>query len=73
MARVYITTGNISICYTIDGAVGTGCANKRDDVLLVQFFLKVISRRVRRQTAIDLKTNCRSKLTACGDQTLRRT
>jgi len=43
MARVYITTGTITVCYTIDGAVGVGCPNKRDDVLLVQFFLKVIS------------------------------
>ena len=29
--------------YTIDQAVGGGCPNKRDDVLLVQFFLKVVS------------------------------
>jgi hypothetical protein len=44
MARVYIIAGGaISICYTIDAAVGAGCPNKKDDVLLVQFFLKVIS------------------------------
>ena len=41
MARVYITSSVLKILYTIDQAVGAGCPNKRDDVLLVQFFLKV--------------------------------
>jgi len=31
------------VLFTNDSAVGTGCPNKHDDVLLVQFFLKVIS------------------------------
>ncbi len=31
--------------YFIDGAVGQGRANSRDDVMLVQFFLKAISTR----------------------------
>jgi hypothetical protein len=31
--------------YYIDGAVGQGRANKRDDVMLVQFFLKALSLR----------------------------
>jgi hypothetical protein len=31
--------------YFIDGAVGQGRANRRDDVLLVQFFLKALSKR----------------------------
>ena len=32
--------------YYIDGAVGQGRANKRDDVMLVQFFLKAASKRI---------------------------
>lgn len=32
------------VLYGIDLPVGTGKANRRDDVLLVQFFLKSISR-----------------------------
>ena len=43
MARVYLITGSLKLVYTVDFAVGTGCANKRDDALLVQFFLKVVS------------------------------
>jgi len=43
LARVYLVTGLLKLVYTIDQAVGSGCPNKRDDVLLVQFFLKVIS------------------------------
>ncbi len=43
MARVYITSADLKILYTNDQAVGTGCPNRKDDVLLVQFFLKVIS------------------------------
>ena len=44
MARVYLTNQNgFPIVYTVDQAVGPGCTNQRDDVLLVQFFLKVIS------------------------------
>ena len=43
MARVYLITGSLKLAYTVDFAVGTGCANKRDDALLVQFFLKVVS------------------------------
>ncbi|MEO8128257.1 MAG: hypothetical protein ABJF23_14005 [Bryobacteraceae bacterium] len=43
MARVYLISGTLKLVYTIDQAVGSGCPNMRDDVLLVQFFLKVIS------------------------------
>lgn len=44
MARVYLTNfEGMDVIYTVDQAVGTGCPNKRDDVLLVQFFLKVKS------------------------------
>jgi hypothetical protein len=41
MARVYLIDSSFKLCYTVDHAVGTACPNKRDDVLLVQFFLKV--------------------------------
>src|SRR5215475_4151899 len=41
MARVYISSQSLKILYATDQAVGSGCANHRDDVLLVQFFLKV--------------------------------
>ena len=43
MARVYLITASLKLVYTIDQAVGNSCPNRRDDVLLVQFFLKVIS------------------------------
>ena len=43
MARIYLITGATKLVYTVDSPVGTGLTNKRDDVLLVQFFLKVIS------------------------------
>lgn len=43
MARVYITDNKIRVLYTVTNAVGQGCPNNRDDVLLVQFFLKAIS------------------------------
>jgi hypothetical protein len=36
--------------YYIDGAVGQGRANKRDDVMLVQFFLKALSKRTEMDT-----------------------
>ena len=44
MARVYLLdTSFMKLVHTIDQAVGNGCPNRRDDVLLVQFFLKVVS------------------------------
>ena len=44
MARVYVIENPVAkVLYTVDHAVGRGGANRRDDVLLVQFFLKVIS------------------------------
>lgn len=42
MARIYLTSTFLKMIYTTDQAVGTGCPNKRDDVLLVQFFLSNI-------------------------------
>jgi hypothetical protein len=44
MARVYLfNTSFMTLVHTNDQAVGNGCPNRRDDVLLVQFFLKVLS------------------------------
>ena len=47
MARVLLFDSSLSVVskvlYSVDAAVGRGGANRRDDVLLVQFFLKVIS------------------------------
>lgn len=43
MARLYLINASLKLVYTIDLAVGNGCPNRRDDVLLVQFFLKVVS------------------------------
>jgi len=44
MARVYlINVVSLNVVYTVDQAVGNSCPNRRDDVLLVQFFLKVVS------------------------------
>jgi hypothetical protein len=46
MARIYgitnPTPGRIQVFYVGDQAVGQGCPNRSDDVLLVQFFLRVI-------------------------------
>lgn len=43
MARVYLRAdpGLTKVYYTVDQAVGQGCPNRRDDVLLIQFFLRV--------------------------------
>ena len=42
MARVFINgRPDTKHLYSVDNSVGLGCPNKRDDVLLVQFFLKV--------------------------------
>lgn len=43
MARIYLIDSSMKLCYTVEQAVGTGCPNRRDDVLLVQFLLKIIS------------------------------
>ena len=44
MARMYLTTSaTAKWVYAVDQAVGSGCPNRRDDTLLVQFFLKVVS------------------------------
>ncbi len=48
MARIdflHVNDQNL-LFYDLDAAVGRGCPNLRDDVLLVQFFLKAIFRRV---------------------------
>ena len=44
MARVLLPTvraSGIAVMYSVDQAVGSGGANRRDDVLLVQFFLLI--------------------------------
>lgn len=41
-----ITPGKyLAFAYVVDCAVGAGCRNQRDDVLLVQFFLRVLGPR----------------------------
>jgi hypothetical protein len=35
----------LAVAYVVDGAVGADCRNQRDDVLLVQFFLRVLGPR----------------------------
>lgn len=42
MARVMLTRGGAGqrYFYNVDRAVGPGCPNQRDDVLLVQYLLK---------------------------------
>ena len=45
MARVFLFSKpipNVQVFYGIDQAVGNGCPNKRDDVALVQFFLRSV-------------------------------
>lgn len=42
MARVYLRNiGSFKVLLTVEQTVGRGCPNRRDDVMLVQFFLKV--------------------------------
>lgn len=42
MARVLVTGNALQkVLYTIDESVGPGCANHHDDVLLVQFLLRI--------------------------------
>jgi hypothetical protein len=43
MARVYLFTNpnRMKLVYSVDQPVGPGCPNRRDDVLLVQFLLRV--------------------------------
>jgi hypothetical protein len=44
MARIYLTGSPLMpMVYTVEQPVGVASANRRDDVLLVQFFLRVIS------------------------------
>jgi hypothetical protein len=44
MARIYLTNSSfLPMAYTVEQAVGVASANRRDDVLLVQFFLRVVS------------------------------
>lgn len=43
MAKLYLYDGEPRIVYAVDQAVGTGCPNRREDVLLVQYFLKIAS------------------------------
>ncbi len=44
MARLYHvnkTAVGVKVAYAVDQAVGLGCPNRRDDVLLVQHLLRV--------------------------------
>jgi hypothetical protein len=44
MPRLFRVKGSdpsIKVAYTVDQAVGTGCPNRREDVLLVQHLLKI--------------------------------
>lgn len=42
MPRVFLFNDpNMKIVYSVEQAVGQGCANRREDVLLVQLFLRV--------------------------------
>lgn len=48
MARTLALTspGKLAtVVYVVDGTVGAGCRNQREDVLLVQFFLRVLGPR----------------------------
>lgn len=41
-ALINTTSGSkVPVIYTVESAVGIGAANKREDVLLVQFFLRI--------------------------------
>ena len=44
MARVLLVQANplVNLVYSVDQAVGEGCPNRRDDVLLVQFLLRTL-------------------------------
>jgi len=56
MARVMVTgDDDPDIYYVVDEPVGPHGANRRDDVLLVQFFLRVLSDREKRYRPRDAK------------------
>lgn len=56
MARVMITgDDDPDIYYVVDDSVGLHGVNRRDDVLLVQFFLRVLSDREKRNRPPDAK------------------
>ena len=61
MARVFVTPdSDPDVYYLVESSVGPHAANSRDDVLLVQFFLRVFSdreKRYRPQGAMDLVVN----------------
>jgi hypothetical protein len=41
MARVFgVSSSTFNVMYSVDQTVGNGCPNVRDDVFLVQFFLR---------------------------------
>ena len=40
MARVFLIKKPMKVLYSVEQSVGQGCANRRDDVYLVQFFLR---------------------------------
>lgn len=40
MARVFLINKPMKVLYSVEQPVGQGCANRRDDVCLVQFFLR---------------------------------
>lgn len=39
--RLRFSTPDVSVAYAVDASVGTGCANNRADVLLVQHLLRI--------------------------------
>lgn len=41
MARVFFINKPMKVIYSVEQSVGQGCANRRDDVYLVQFFLRI--------------------------------
>lgn len=49
MARVRLNTvsSDENVVYTVSKEVGPGCPNRRDDVLLVQYFLREVPKYVR--------------------------
>lgn len=71
MARLFLLSkpgSQVKVFYGIDQAVGRGCPNKRDDVALVQFFLRAVL-----EDGKEYKVPPGSPLTidgVCGSQTI---
>lgn len=70
MPRIYgisnPKSGKIRVFYTVDQSVGRGGTNSRQDVLLVQFFLRILCDEVKKPSPISLASTVKRPLKIDG-------